>query len=108
MVSEQDKLKSHEEVSLATTASKVKYWPFIGLLAGLIPGLIYFFSTRDDLGLGVAYTICIGPAGILSGIIGARIGNKNKTFIWIASISFSILGAFLSFIIAAFACLFCY
>ena len=85
----------------------VKNWLFIGLFIGLIPGLGYFFLTINGQGLGVLNTICIGPVGILGGIIGASIGRGDKTNIWVASIIISILGAFLGLLLAAFTCLSC-
>lgn len=74
--------------SHGTKAYKKYNWLLIGLLAGLIPGLVIFFLTIDAPA-GSLYTICIGPAGIVCGIIGASIGIKiekqNQTTVWVAA-----------------------
>ena len=85
----------------------VKYWPLIGILVGLVPGLIWFFLTRNSLGTGILYLICIGPGGIVSGIVGASIGKRDNIAVWIVAFIISILGAGLLFMLAMFSCVFC-
>src|SRR3989337_1927775 len=53
--------RSQSQEQDKTITNTVKYWPLIGLLAGLIPGLIIFFltiGTQLDL-----YNMLIGSVG---------------------------------------------
>ena len=90
-----------------TIDNMVKNWLLIGLVAGLIPGLImYLFSIGDPA--GGSYTICIGYAGIVFGMIGASlVGRRNETTVWITAILISIFGAGLMFMLIIFTCVFC-
>jgi len=82
-----------------------KNWLFIGLFIGLVPGLVYLFFFAS--GFDFLNILCIGPIGILGGIIGAGIGRGDKANVWVVSILISILGAFLGYILAALNCLSC-
>jgi len=85
----------------------MKNWPLIGLLAGLFPGLIMFLLSIAAPAGGM-YTICIGYAGIVFGMIGASlVGKRNEATVWITAIIISILGAGLIFMLAKFTCVFC-
>ena len=64
----QDVVKEIEPEQDKTITNPVKLWPYIGFLAGLIPGLIFFVLlflvwNNDD----VFYLICFGSAGIPCG-----------------------------------------
>jgi len=103
---EKEQIVKNEGEKLAV-ANTVKYWPLIGLLAGLIPGSIFFLLTREGPGLEVVNVICVGPAGFIGGIIGANINKSDKTAVWIGSILISIIGAFLGYVIAVLNCISC-
>jgi len=89
-----------------TNNKTVKNWPLIGLLMGIFPGLVLLFLVRDAPA-GFLYTLCIGPVGIIFGMIGAYIGKKDKESAWIAAFGFAILGAGIAFALAIFSCIFC-
>ena len=83
-----------------------KYWPIIGILIGIIPGSIFFLLTINGPGLTVINTICVGPAGVIGGIIGANIGRRSNKIAMVAFL-ISILGAFLGLVVAALTCFSC-
>ena len=91
-------------------------WALIGFFVGLVPGLLFFFLTRNGLylltrndpSLLALNIFLIGPAGVIGSIIGASIGKQgNKSTVIGLSFTFSILGAFLGLVLAFLTCFFC-
>ena len=77
------------------TINTVDGWASIGFFVGLIPGLLFFLFTRNQVSLLVFNTILVGPAGVIGGIIGASIGKQgDKSTVIGLSFAVSILGAF--------------
>lgn len=94
------------EESLPTVEEKKsKKWALIGLLAGLIPGLIMIILFPNGK---LAVLFCFGALlGIPFGLLGAYLGRRNDTTVWIGSIAGVVLGVALFIWFAVANCLLC-
>ena len=94
-----------------TIKKPVKYWFLIGILMGAIPSLvsyIFFIVLEESPSLFASLaTICMVPVGIVCGMIGAYIGNRNTKTAWVTAVLAAILGAGLFLAFAISTCLFC-
>ena len=85
------KVKEQENEHEQINTKKVKYWPLIGILVGLIPDLLLFIFLPGKTGWDFSYYF----AGILGGVLGAYRGKRGTGL----AVGGAVIGALLGIIL---------